>query len=152
MQPAQQFGAVCSWVLFICVRLSWLMHYYVYVLLSGAPGCNVGQWHPQIRIYVRYRFFFLLHFLWTKVSENTMEYLLVSNFKEMVINDAGEVIMSSVVLNLTDSRTASVMMTLMGTLWLEEASTYQASLDILVLPNTIGLELKRYQIFLSFMI
>lgn len=81
-----------------------------------------------------------------------MEHLLVSNCKEMVINDAGEVIMSSVVLIFTDSRTASIMMTLMGTSWLEEASTYQASLDILVLPNTIGLELKRYQIFLSFMI
>lgn len=59
--------------------------------------------------------FFLLHFLWTEVSENTMEYLLVSNCKEMVINDASEVIMSSAVLNFTDSGTASVMMILMGT-------------------------------------
>lgn len=58
MQPAQQFRAVCSWVLFIRARLSWLMHYYVYVFFSGAAGCNVGRWHLQIRIYVRDRFFF----------------------------------------------------------------------------------------------
>lgn len=50
------------------------------------------------------------------------------------------------VLNFKGFKTASTMMTQMGTLWLEGASTYQASMDILALPNTIGLELKRYQI------
>lgn len=63
MQPAQQFGAVCSWVPFIRARLSWLMHYYAYVFFSGAAGCNVGRWHLQIRIYVRDSFFFFLNAL-----------------------------------------------------------------------------------------
>lgn len=44
-------------------------------------------------------------------------------------------------------KTASVTMTLMGTLWLEEAGSCQASVDTLVPPSTIGSGLKRYQIF-----
>lgn len=144
------FAAECF--LYVCVYLSSCIitcMSYSQVLLDVTWD---GDIHRYAYMYGIDFFVFLMHFLLTKDSENTTEHLSVSNCKEMVINDGGEVIMRSVVLNFTDSRTASIMMTLMATLWLEEASTYQASLDILVLPNTIGLELKRYQIFLSFMV